>query len=156
MQSKIITLEEFIKIRTSQLADKSIVFTNGCFDILHPGHTDYLAKAKALGDVLVLGINSDESVQRLKGPHRPIQNLKARSLVLSALSSIDYVIAFTEDTPLNLIAKVQPSILVKGGDYTEETIVGASEVRAHGGSVEVIPFLEGYSTSKIEAKIKES
>ena len=155
MSNKIITLAEFLELKKTILIKKSIVFTNGCFDIIHPGHTDYLAKAKALGDVLIVGVNSDESVIRLKGPARPIQTLEARSLVLSALSSVDYVIPFEEDTPLALIKSIEPNVLVKGGDYTADTIVGAQEVLDTGGEVKVIPFLEGYSTSSIVAKIKQ-
>ena len=156
MKHKLVSLSDFLDIQKADLNEKSIVFTNGCFDILHPGHTDYLGKAKALGDILVVGVNTDQSVQRLKGNHRPIQNVKARSLVLSALASVDYVIEFDEDTPLNIIAHILPNILTKGGDYTEETIIGAKEVKEQGGSIEIIPFLEGYSTSKIEEKIKKS
>lgn len=154
MQSKIVSLAKFRNLLDTTLVGKSIVFTNGCFDILHPGHTDYLSKAKALGDILVLGLNSDESVQRLKGKHRPIQNLQARALVLSALASVDYIISFEDDTPLYLIETIKPAVLVKGGDYTVESIVGAEKVKANGGKIEIIPFLEGYSTSKIEEKIK--
>ncbi len=156
MSNKIVSLVDFLAIQAKELQGKTIVFTNGCFDILHPGHTDYLGKAKKLGDLLVVGVNSDASVQRLKGNNRPIQRAEARSLVLAALSAVDYVIEFNEDTPLNLIKSILPNILTKGGDYTEETIVGSTEVKNSGGSVVVIPFLEGYSTSKIEQKIKES
>lgn len=152
MSSKIVTLEQFLSIKES--APTKTVFTNGCFDILHPGHTDYLTKAKALGDLLVVGLNSDRSIQRLKGDKRPIQNLTARALVLSALSSVDYIISFEEDTPIKLIKAIKPNVLVKGGDYTEETIVGSEEVKKEGGTVSIIPFLEGYSTSEIIAKIK--
>lgn len=155
MTNKIISLAAFVQLQKTILADKSIVFTNGCFDILHPGHTDYLQKAKSLGDILVLGLNADESIVRLKGPSRPIQTLKARALVLSALAAVDYIISFEDDTPLHLIETIQPNILVKGGDYTEENIVGATEVKATGGRVEIIPFLPGYSTSSIVEKIKK-
>ncbi len=155
MKNKIVSLHEFLSIKEKELTDKTIVFTNGCFDILHPGHTDYLTKAKELGNILVLGINTDESVSRLKGTTRPIQNLEARSLVLSALESIDYVISFNEDTPIDLIKAIKPSLLVKGGDYTQENIVGAEFVLSYGGVVKIIPFLEGYSTSKIINKINK-
>lgn len=155
MSSKIISLKEFTDLQKSELATKKIVFTNGCFDILHPGHTDYLTKAKLLGDVLIVGLNSDPSIQRLKGPSRPIQNLKARALVLSALEAVDYIISFDDDTPLHLINTIRPAILVKGGDYSENQIVGAAEIKAAGGQVEILPFLSGYSTSDIVKKIKE-
>lgn len=154
MQHKILNIADFLKTKKEDLENKRIVFTNGCFDILHPGHTDYLSKAKILGDILVLGLNSDASIQRLKGTSRPIQNLEARALVLSALASVDFIISFEEDTPLQLIQAIQPDVLVKGGDYTEENIVGAEEVKSKGGTVSIIPFLEGYSTSAIVHKIK--
>ena len=131
-----------------------IVFTNGCFDILHRGHVTYLNQAKELGDLLIIGINSDESVQRLKGPERPVNMLEDRAYVLSALKSVDYVIPFEEDTPLNLINQIMPDILVKGGDYTIDRIIGAQEVLAHGGRVEIIPFVPGKSTSAIIDTIK--
>jgi D-beta-D-heptose 7-phosphate kinase/D-beta-D-heptose 1-phosphate adenosyltransferase len=156
MENKILSLEDFLIEKDRKLNNKKIVFTNGCFDILHPGHTDYLSKAKQLGDLLVLGLNSDESVKRLKGNSRPIQTENARSLVLSALTSVDYIILFQEDTPLNLIVNIKPDILVKGGDYTEENIVGADEVKANNGKVKIIPFLEGFSTSNIIEKIQSN
>lgn len=136
-------------------AGKRIVFTNGCFDLLHPGHVDYLFKAKDLGDYLVIGVNTDASVSKLKGKHRPIQNEGSRMQVLAALGCTDALVLFKEETPLDLIKELQPDVLVKGGDYTIDTIVGAEEVIANRGRVEVIPFLEGYSTSAIESKIKE-
>lgn len=154
MKNKIVSLSDFTQLQQSTLTGKKIVFTNGCFDILHPGHTDYLQKAKALGDILVVGLNTDESIQRLKGPTRPIQNLKARALIMSALAAVDYIISFDDDTPLYLIKNIKPSILIKGGDYTEDTIVGANEVKMNGGKIEIIPFLTGYSTSNIVEKIK--
>jgi rfaE bifunctional protein nucleotidyltransferase chain/domain len=155
MSNKIITVEDFIELKKALLANKQIVFTNGCFDILHPGHTDYLSKAKKLGDLLVVGVNTDASVQILKGKQRPIQNLDSRVAVLAALSAVDYVIPFDEETPLLMIKSIQPNILVKGGDYTEEAIVGAKEVKENNGKVVIIPFLEGHSTSKIVDKIKQ-
>jgi D-beta-D-heptose 7-phosphate kinase/D-beta-D-heptose 1-phosphate adenosyltransferase len=126
---------------------KSIVFTNGCFDILHVGHTTYLQKAKDLGDVLILGLNSDASVRRLKGESRPINNENDRATVLLALRSIDHVVIFPEDTPFNLISLIQPDILAKGGDYSRDTIVGADIVEARGGKVVVIPLVDGKSTT---------
>jgi len=130
------------------------VFTNGCFDILHVGHVTYLAAAKAKGKYLIIGVNDDASVKRLKGDTRPINTLEDRMRVLAALESVDYVIPFSEDTPLNLIEHVLPSILVKGGDYTLDTIVGADSVIENGGSVEVIPFVEGKSTTRMIERMK--
>jgi D-beta-D-heptose 7-phosphate kinase/D-beta-D-heptose 1-phosphate adenosyltransferase len=141
-------------IKSEQLKGKKIVFTNGCFDILHRGHVTYLNQARDLGDLLIVGINSDESVKRLKGPERPVNMLEDRAYVLSALKSVDYVIPFEEDTPLNLINLIMPDILVKGGDYTIDRIIGAQEVLANGGKVEIIPFVPGKSTSAIIDTIK--
>ncbi|MEO0470680.1 MAG: D-glycero-beta-D-manno-heptose 1-phosphate adenylyltransferase [Bacteroidota bacterium] len=132
----------------------AIVFTNGCFDLLHPGHVDCLGKARQEGDRLVVGLNTDASVQRLKGPSRPIQSEQARALVLAGLQAVDLVILFEEDTPLRLIQSILPDVLVKGGDYKLDEIVGAKEVMDHGGSVKTIPFLEGYSSSSIIEKIQ--
>ena len=126
-----------------------VVFTNGCFDILHRGHASYLAQARDLGDLLIVGLNSDQSVRRLKGNSRPINDEYSRALLLASLCVVDYVIAFEEDTPFNLISKLIPNVLVKGGDYTRDNIVGADIVEAHGGSVVTIPFVEGYSTTSI-------
>lgn len=137
-----------------QRANKKLVFTNGCFDILHKGHIEYLSKAADLGDLLLIGLNTDASVSRLKGPLRPIQDQESRAYTMAALSFIDYVIYFDEDTPYDLIKKVQPDILVKGADYKAEDIVGFDVVMAKGGKVETIEFVPGYSTSSIEAKIK--
>lgn len=133
-----------------------IVFTNGCFDILHIGHLLYLREAKKMGDVLVVGLNSDYSVKRLKGDERPINQLADREMMLSALSFVDYVIPFEEDTPIRLIEAIVPDILVKGGDYKPEDIVGAEIVLRNGGQVKVIPFVEGYSTSGIIKKFRKS
>ena len=141
-------------IKAEQLKGKKIVFTNGCFDILHRGHVTYLNQARDLGDLLIVGINSDESVKRLKGPERPVNMLEDRAYVLSALKSVDYVIPFEEDTPINLINLIMPDILVKGGDYTIDRIIGAQEVLANGGKVEIIPFVPGKSTSAIIDTIK--
>ncbi|WPU65494.1 D-glycero-beta-D-manno-heptose 1-phosphate adenylyltransferase [Peredibacter starrii] len=144
------SLEHFLK----QNEGKRIVFTNGCFDILHRGHVTYLAEARKLGDLLVVGVNSDASVKRLKGPERPINNENDRSYVLSQLKSVDFTEIFTEDTPLNLILKVQPKILVKGGDWKIDQIVGAKEVLANGGDVFSLNFVDGYSTTSIIQKIQ--
>lgn len=126
-----------------------VVFTNGVFDILHAGHTMYLDAARALGDVLVVGLNSDASVKRLKGPERPINIEADRATVLQALRSVDHVVLFKQDTPLELITTIVPSVLVKGGDYTRDTIVGADVVEAHGGRVVTIPLVEGRSTTNV-------
>ena len=134
---------------------RKIVFTNGCFDIIHAGHVTYLAQAKALGDVLILGLNSDASVKRLKGDNRPINNEQDRALVLAALSSVDYVLIFEEDTPLELIKLVQPDILVKGGDWQPSEIVGSDLVLARGGKVLSLKFVEGLSTTGILQKLRE-
>jgi len=128
---------------------RRVVFTNGVFDILHAGHTTYLDAARALGDVLVLGLNTDESVRRLKGPERPINSELDRATVVAALRSVDHVVLFADDTPLRLIEMILPDVLVKGGDYTRQTIVGADVVEAHGGRVVTIPLVEGRSTTGI-------
>lgn len=155
LKSKII-LQEDIDATLSQIraSDKKIVFTNGCFDILHYGHTDYLAKARELGDILVLGLNSDASTSRLKGPTRPINGENERAAILAALFFVDYVVIFEEDTPLNLIKKVKPQVLVKGGDYNLKDIVGGDFVIAQGGKLTTIPFVDGFSTTGIINKSK--
>jgi rfaE bifunctional protein nucleotidyltransferase chain/domain len=135
--------------------DFQLVFTNGCFDILHRGHIDYLAKAKALGDILIIGLNTDDSVSRLKGPNRPVNSQEARAMVLASLCFVDAIIYFDEDTPYSLIQHIQPDILVKGSDYKPENIVGADIVKAKGGRIETIDFLHGFSTSGIIEKIKK-
>ncbi len=134
---------------------KKVVFTNGCFDILHIGHVTYLEKAARLGDVLVLGLNSDASVSALKGPSRPVNKEADRAGVLSALKFVDYVTVFDEDTPFELVSAIIPDVIVKGGDYTPETIVGADIVTQNGGEVAVIPLVEGKSTTNIIKKINE-
>ena len=131
-----------------------VVFTNGCFDILHLGHVDYLEKAKLKGNKLIIGLNSDSSVKKLKGNQRPIHSVITRSKMLAALEFVDMVIEFDEDTPLILIKSLLPDILVKGGDYTKENIVGAKSVLTTGGTVEIIEFTEGYSTTKLIDQLK--
>lgn len=131
-----------------------LCFTNGCFDLIHPGHVKYLEDARALGDFLVVGLNSDASVARLKGPGRPLQDEEARAAVLLGLRSVDAVVRFDEDTPLELIQALQPDVLVKGGDYTPETVVGREIVERRGGHLVLIPFLPGHSTSRIEQRIR--
>jgi rfaE bifunctional protein nucleotidyltransferase chain/domain len=132
--------------------DKRLVFTNGCFDILHRGHVYYLSKAREMGDVLVIGLNTDASVRRLKGQGRPVNSEGARAEVLAALVMVDYIVPFGEDTPLELIKAVKPQVLVKGGDYQVEDIVGYEQVRSWGGKVCTVPLVEGYSTTSILGK----
>lgn len=136
--------------------NQKIVFTNGCFDLLHLGHIDYLAKAKDLGDRLIIGVNTDSSVKRLKGKNRPLQDENSRLHILAALHSVDAVVLFDDDTPYELIKKIQPDILVKGADYKIENIVGYDIVTSRGGSVQTIEFIEGYSTTNIEQRILNS
>ena len=133
---------------------KSIVFTNGCFDILHRGHVEYLAKAAAFGDVMVIGLNTDASVKRLKGPSRPVNDEKSRAFVLAGLEFVSAVVLFDEDTPYNLIKTVQPDVLVKGSDYKPENIVGYDIVTAKGGKVVTVDLVEGFSTTKTIEKMK--
>lgn len=130
------------------------MFTNGVFDILHAGHVMYLEAARAMGDVLVVGMNTDESVRRIKGPTRPVNDQQDRALVLAALRCVDHVVLFDQDTPINLITTIMPDVLVKGGDYTRDTIVGADEVEAGGGTVATIPLLDGRSTTNTIAKAR--
>ena len=155
LHNKVVTKEEAAAFAQAlQAQGKKIVFTNGCFDIVHPGHVDYLSQARDLGDALILGLNTDDSVKRLeKGANRPINNEKARGLVLSALACIDKIVLFNEDTPYELIKTIQPDVLVKGSDYAPEKIVGYDIVMARGGKVTTINFLEGYSTTSIIKKI---
>ena len=125
-----------------------VVFTNGVFDLLHPGHIDILTASRALGDALVVGLNTDASVRRLKGPTRPVRNEEERAIVLAALESVDAVVLFAEDTPLELIRALSPDVLVKGGDYTVDTVVGAPDVLARGGDVVIVPLTPGHSTTR--------
>lgn len=129
--------------------DYRIVFTNGCFDIIHRGHIEYLIKAAAEGDVLIVGLNSDESVKKLKGNNRPINDEYSRALVLASIFVVSNVVIFNEETPYELIKIVKPNVLVKGGDYKESDIVGSDFVKSYGGEVKIIPYIEGFSTSKI-------
>jgi len=146
------TLSETIRLIQSE--GKKVVFTNGCFDIIHVGHVTYLEEAKNEGDFLVVGINTDSSVRNLKGPNRPINHQSARLQVMAALESVDAVILFEEDTPLNLIKEIKPDILVKGGDYPISEIVGADFVLMHGGKVKTLSLIPNYSTTGIEQKLK--
>lgn len=133
---------------------KSIGFTNGCFDILHAGHVSYLERAKKKGRVLIVGLNSDRSISRIKGPQRPIVAQKQRAELLAALSCVDYVAVFNEETPLNLIKAVKPDVLIKGADWKNKEVVGADVIRPYGGRVELITYLPNFSTTKIIEKIK--
>jgi rfaE bifunctional protein nucleotidyltransferase chain/domain len=154
---KIVSVED-AKLRVAQWKERNetIVFTNGCFDLLHKGHVDYLNKAADLGTKLILGLNSDASVSRLKGAHRPIQDEDSRSHIMASLSCVDLVVIFNEDTPKELIDQLLPEVLVKGGDYALDDIVGAEAVLKNGGKVQTLEFLPGHSTSIIEAKIKKA
>jgi len=154
-KDKIHSLQELIpKVQELRDGNKKIVFTNGCFDIIHRGHVSYLSEAAALGDFLIVGVNSDSSVQRLKGKNRPLQDEASRAEILAALECVGAIVIFSEDTPIELIKAIRPDVLVKGGDYSVDTVVGAQEVLDGGGSVELLSFLPGYSTSSIEDKIK--
>jgi rfaE bifunctional protein nucleotidyltransferase chain/domain len=152
---KICTLAE-AKTRRSiwKQENQAVVFTNGCFDILHLGHVDYLEKARQTGSKMIVGVNADASVRQLKGPTRPVNNEYARARILAALAFVDMVIVFDEETPLNLINALLPDILVKGDDYSIDTIVGAKEVIANGGKVTTIPLVPTYSTTNIIQKLK--
>lgn len=157
VQKKIRTRESLVPLLEQWRKEgKRVVFTNGCFDLLHLGHVDYLAKAADLGDVLVLGLNTDASVSRLKGPHRPIQDEQSRMRIIASLGFVDAVVLFDEPTPYELIRLVQPDVLVKGSDYKPEDIVGYDVVMAKGGTVKTIDFIPGYSTSAIEKRIREN
>jgi rfaE bifunctional protein nucleotidyltransferase chain/domain len=154
-KEKILPLEDLLaRLEQERAAGRRIVFTNGCFDILHPGHIAYLEDAAACGDVMVLGLNSDASVRRLKGAERPITSEQDRAVMLAGLASIDYVTLFDQDTPIELISAVKPDVLVKGGDWTIENIVGADFVQGRGGEVYSLPFRKGYSTTSLIEKIK--
>lgn len=150
--SKVLTRAELVEVvDQARSAGKVVVFTNGCFDILHVGHIRYLQQARSMGDLLVVGLNTDESVRKLKGPDRPINPEKDRAEVLAALECVDYITLFPEDTPIELIRAIKPDIDVKGGDYTREDMPEAEVVRSYGGRVEIIPFSatdsEGFSTT---------
>lgn len=157
MNSKIVSQKEAVLIRERlKRKKKKIVFTNGCFDILHSGHAIYLDHARQMGDFLIVGLNKDQSVKRLKGNNRPIMSFNERALLLAYLVPVDLVVGFNDDTPLNLIRKIRPDILVKGADYKISEIVGAKEVLESGGQVKQIPLVKGRSTSDIIAKLLET
>jgi D-glycero-beta-D-manno-heptose 1-phosphate adenylyltransferase len=155
IKSKILDKNQLLnKIAAWKTDNKKVVFTNGCFDLLHPGHIKILTEASELGDILVVGLNSDSSVKKLKGSNRPIMNEESRALILASLHVVDAVVLFEEETPKELIEKITPQVLVKGGDYISENIVGADWVMQHGGEVKTISLLEGFSTTEIERKLK--
>jgi D-glycero-beta-D-manno-heptose 1-phosphate adenylyltransferase len=152
---KIFTLSQLLEqLKSWREQGQKIVFTNGCFDLLHLGHVDYLEKARQLGDKLVLGLNTDQSISSIKGPNRPLQDELSRARVMASLLFVDAVVLFDSDTPLNLIKAVQPDILVKGDDYAVDQIVGQKEVIAAGGEVKTVPLVTGYSTTNIVKKIE--
>jgi rfaE bifunctional protein nucleotidyltransferase chain/domain len=156
IRSKIFDAEKLKwQLAVWKFRSEKIVFTNGCFDILHLGHIDYLAKAADEGSKLIIGVNTDASTSKLKGPHRPINNEEQRSMILASLHFTDAVILFDEPTPYELIKLVQPDVLIKGGDYKPEAIVGYDIVTARGGKVKTIDFLPGYSTTLIEERIRK-
>lgn len=157
LQNKIVTREHIARfVELQRFTGKRIVFTNGCFDILHKGHVDYLFKAREMGDVLIVGLNSDASVKRLgKSPERPINNETTRAFILAGLSAVNAICVFDEDTPLELIKQVRPAVLVKGGDYEVEKIVGYKEVINDGGQVLTIDLTEGFSTTNIVNQLKK-
>ncbi len=152
---KVVDLQTVVKELENLRKGKKVVFTNGCFDILHAGHVHYLNECKKLGDILVVGINSDNSIKRLKGEKRPILPLELRAYTLSNLCAVDFVVPFEEDTPYNLIKEIKPDILVKGGDWDINQIVGKDIVESYGGKVLTVPFKFNISTSKIVEKILE-
>jgi D-beta-D-heptose 7-phosphate kinase/D-beta-D-heptose 1-phosphate adenosyltransferase len=152
---KLLTLSELKRrIKSARGSGKRVVFTNGCFDLIHPGHVRYLRAAKRLGDVLVVALNSDDSIRRLKGRGRPLVPARDRCEVVAALEMVDYVAVFSDDTPYQLIKALQPDILVKGGDWQPDQIVGADLVRARGGTVRSLPFARGYSTTALVKKVQ--
>jgi D-glycero-beta-D-manno-heptose 1-phosphate adenylyltransferase len=156
IQDKIVTLEDLKrKIERWRLLTRTVAFTNGCFDILHAGHIASLVEASNQGDVLVVAVNADSSVKKLKGENRPINNAQDRALVLASLSFVDAVIIFEEDTPRDIIVATKPDVLVKGGDYTPDQIAGAKEVQAYGGRVMINKLVDGFSTSGLIEKIQK-
>jgi len=153
---EVLSLEEAKRRRTAaRVLGRRFVFTNGCFDLIHPGHTELLRRARSFGDYLLVGLNSDRSVRALKGPNRPVQGELARAQVVAALASVDYVVLFDEDTPLRLIQEQVPDVLVKGGDYTPATVVGRDVVEKAGGRVQVVPLIPGFSSSQITERIRQ-
>jgi D-beta-D-heptose 7-phosphate kinase/D-beta-D-heptose 1-phosphate adenosyltransferase len=153
--TKIFTIDSLLtRLQHWRAIGDRIVFTNGCFDILHPGHISLLSQCREYGEHVVVGLNSDASVSRLKGSSRPVNDQAARAIVLAALESVDAVVVFDQDTPLEIISRIKPDVLVKGGDYQLSQIVGADLVKDYGGLVKIVPLVEGYSTTSILAKQK--
>ena len=154
INNKIYSLTELEKqVKQWSKENKKIVFTNGCFDIIHQGHIDYLAKARDLGDKLIIGLNTDLSISSIKGPTRPIQDEKSRAIILASMQFVDAIVYFSDPTPYELIKAIQPDILVKGADYKPEEIIGYDIVKAKGGEIITLTYLEGYSTTNIIKKI---
>ena len=157
IESKICNKEDLLHtLKLWSFKDQTIVFTNGCFDIIHRGHVDYLAKASSLGSKLIIGLNTDASVSRIKGPERPVQDEYSRAMILASFSFVDKVVFFDEDTPYDLIKFIQPNFLVKGSDYKEEDIVGYDILKSTGGQVVTLDFVDGYSTSGIIEKVMKA
>ena len=154
INSKIVTLPEFLKLKKENKIIGKTVYTNGCFDIIHKGHIETLSRASEFGDCLILGLNGDDSVTRLKGEGRPVQDEVSRALILAAMEFISFVIIFEEDTPLEMIKAIQPDVLIKGGDYKPDEIVGYEVMNQNGGEVYCLNFIEGYSSTRIITKIK--
>ncbi len=157
IKQKIVSLHD-LKLILSGLRSINkprVVFTNGCFDLVHQGHVEYLSQARDLGDMLIVGLNSDESVRRLKGPSRPVSSLQSRAMVLAAFAFVDYVVVFDEYTPINLIQELRPDILVKGADYCHDNVVGADFVESYGGRVELISLVPGQSTTNLINRMKQ-
>ena len=157
INSKIYTLEDLqTQVESWKKSGEKVVFTNGCFDIVHRGHIEVLARTADLGTKFIIGLNSDSSIQKLKGEDRPIIDEQSRAILLAALSFVDAVVLFSEDTPINLISTLVPDVLAKGGDYEIETIVGHEIVQNNGGKVKLVPFVDGFSSTTIIDKIKKS
>jgi D-beta-D-heptose 7-phosphate kinase/D-beta-D-heptose 1-phosphate adenosyltransferase len=154
MKSRVVSLKQAISIRKRLGRRKKVVFTNGCFDIIHAGHVRFLAQARKLGDLLIVGLNRDASVRRLKGKGRPLMSFADRALLLANLLPVDLVVGFDDDTPINLIEKLRPDILVKGADYAPDEIVGARQVRSWGGKVRRLRLVKGKSTSKLIRRLR--
>ena len=157
INSKIFSLDDLKnQVNAWKQAGEEVVFTNGCFDIIHRGHIEVLAQTADLGDRLIIGLNSDTSIQKLKGKNRPIIEEQSRAILLASLEFVDAVVIFSEDTPINLISTLLPDVLAKGGDYEIETIVGHEIVQQNGGKVKLVPFVDGFSSTTIIDKIKKS
>lgn len=156
ISGKICSLNQLMAVLNSEFRKKNkIVFTNGCFDLLHYGHLNILAESKDLGDILIVGLNNDNSVRRLKGKNRPVNSEENRAALLASLNFVDYVVLFEEDTPARLIDAIIPDTLVKGGDYIAEDIVGYHTVTSHGGKVQILPFIDGFSSTILIDQIKK-